>query len=84
MSVKWKTMKIVFRYGESSSGPLVKPQWPLVFDLIEDQVEQWDLMEKRLDCGWVFAPVAARLVVLTQSFDRFPNIVPGQDFTGYI
>ena len=30
MSVKWKTMKVVFRYSESTSGPIIKPQWPFV------------------------------------------------------
>ena len=59
MSVKWKTMKIVFRYTESASGPIVKPQWPLIFDLIDDPNEEWDLMAKRLDCIWVMGPVAA-------------------------
>jgi len=53
MSVKWKTMKIVFRFSESTSYPIVKPQWPLIFDLIDDPREEWDLIEKRLDCGWV-------------------------------
>ena len=61
MSVKWKTMKVVFRYSESTSGPIIKPQWPLVFDLIDDPVEEWDLIEKRLDCGWVVAPVSRLL-----------------------
>jgi len=28
MSVKWKTMKVVFRYSQSTSGPIIKPQWP--------------------------------------------------------
>ena len=27
MSVKWKTMKVVFRYSESTSGPIIRPQW---------------------------------------------------------
>jgi arylsulfatase len=84
MSVKWKTMKVVFRYSESTSGPIVKPQWPLVFDLIDDPVEEWDLIEKRLDCAWVFAPVAARLASLQQSAGRYPHIKPGQDFAGYL
>jgi arylsulfatase A-like enzyme len=83
MSVKWKHMKVVFRYTESTSGPIVKPQWPLVFDLIDDPVEEWDLIEKRLDCAWVFAPVAARLGALQQSAARYPNIKPGEEFTGY-
>ena len=53
MSVKWRTMKVVFRYSESTSGPIIKPQWPFVFDLIDDPNEEWDLIEKRLDCAWV-------------------------------
>lgn len=83
MSVKWRTMKVVFRYSNSTSGPIIKPQWPLVFDLIDDPVEEWDLIEKRLDCAWVLAPVAERLGALQQSVARYPNIKPGQEFTGY-
>ena len=83
MSVKWRTMKVVFRYSESTSGPIIKPQWPLVFDLIDDPVEEWDLIEKRLDCAWVFAPVATRLASLQQSAARYPHIKPGQEFGGY-
>ena len=83
MSVKWKTMKVVFRYSESTSGPIVKPQWPLVFDLIDDPVEEWDLIEKRLDCAWAIAPVSRLLGVLAKSAARYPHIKPGEDFTGY-
>jgi hypothetical protein len=61
MSVKWRTMKVVLRYTESTSGPIIKPQWPLIFDLIDDPGEEWDLMDKRLDCIWVLEPVAQRL-----------------------
>ena len=60
-----------------------KPQWPLVFDLIDDPVEEWDLIEKRLDCAWVLAPAAERLAALQRSIARYPNITPGQEFTGY-
>jgi arylsulfatase len=76
-------MKVVFHYSNSTSGPIIKPQWPLVFDLIDDPGEEWDLIEKRLDCGWVLAPVAARLGALQQSVARYPNIKPGEEFTGY-
>jgi arylsulfatase A-like enzyme len=31
MSVKWRTMKVVLRYTERTSGPIIKPQWPLIF-----------------------------------------------------
>lgn len=83
MSVKWRTMKVVLRYTESTSGPIIKPQWPLIFDLIDDPGEDWDLMAKRLDCIWVLGPVAQRLGALQQSAARYPNIKPGQEFTGY-
>ncbi len=83
MSVKWRNMKVVFRYSESTSGPIIKPQWPLVFDLIDDPCEEWNLIDKRLDCAWVFAPVAERLGALQKSFARHPNIKPGEEFTGY-
>jgi arylsulfatase len=83
MSVKWKTMKVVFRYSEGTSAPIIKPQWPLVFDLIDDPVEEWDLIEKRLDCAWVFAPVARLLASLQESASRYPHIKPGQEFAGY-
>jgi hypothetical protein len=64
MSVKWKTMKVVLRYSESTSGPIIKPQWPMAFDLIDDPNEEWHLMDKRLDCNWVLGPVAERLGAL--------------------
>lgn len=48
-------------------------QWPLVFDLIDDPVEEWDLIEKRLDCAWVLAPVARCLGALAQSAARYPT-----------
>ena len=83
MSVKWRTMKVVFRYSESTSGPIIKPQWPFVFDLIDDPNEEWDLIEKRLDSAWVVRPVAQRLGALQQSMTRYPNIAPGEEFTGY-
>lgn len=83
MSVKWKTMKVVFRYTESTSGPIIKPQWPLIFDLIDDPNEEWDLIEKRLDCAWVIGPVAQRLGALAQSAAQYPNIKPGEEFAGY-
>ena len=83
MSVKWRTMKVVFRYTESTSGPIIKPQWPLVFDLIDDPNEEWDLIEKRLDCAWVMLPVAQRLGALQQSAAKYPHVKPGEEFEGY-
>jgi arylsulfatase A-like enzyme len=83
MSVKWRTMKVVFRYSESTSGPIIKPQWPLIFDLIDDPNEEWDLVEQRLQGAWVVEPVAQRLGALQQSMAKYPNIKPGEAFDGY-
>ena len=83
MSVKWKTMKVVFRYSESTSGPIIRPQWPFVFDLIDDPTEEWDMIGKRLDAGWVLEPVAARLAALQASMVQYPNVEVGAEFTGY-
>ena len=69
--------------GESTSGPIVKPQWPLIFDLIDDPAEEWDMVEQRLEGAWAIAPVARRLGALQQSMTQCPNIKPGEDFTGY-
>ena len=54
-------MKVVLRYSESTSGPIIKPQWPFVYDLIDDPNEEWDLIDRRLDCAWVLHPVAEKL-----------------------
>ncbi|MEF2977252.1 arylsulfatase [Subtercola sp. YIM 133946] len=83
MSVKWRTMKVVFRYTESTSGPFIKPQWPFIFDLIDDPSEEWDLVQKQLQGAWVIAPIARRLGALAHSMAEYPNIEPGREFTGY-
>ena len=83
MSVKWRTMKVVFRYSESTSGPIIKPQWPLIFDLIDDPNEEWDMVAKSLEGAWAVEPVAARLGALQQSMAQYPNIAPGEAFDGY-
>jgi hypothetical protein len=41
-------------YSESTSGPIIKPQWPYIFDLIDDPNEEWDLIEKSLQGAWLW------------------------------
>ena len=69
--------------GESTSGPIVKPQWPLIFDLIDDPNEEGDMIEQRLEGAWAIGPVAERLGALRRSMAEYPNVKPGEDFTGY-
>jgi hypothetical protein len=56
---------------------------PLIFDLIDDPVEEWDLLNKTVLVGWVVEPVAKRLGALQRSMSEYPKVQPGQDFTGY-
>jgi hypothetical protein len=83
MLVKWRTMKVVFRSRESTSGAIVTPQWPLIFDRVDDPAGEWDMVEKSLQGAWVVEPVARTLGVLQQSMAEYPNIAPGQEFDGY-
>jgi hypothetical protein len=83
LSHKWKTMKVVFRYAESTSGPIIKPQLPLIFHLIEDPKEAWDLVQTRMGCAWLTVPAIPRIGSLMKSTAKYPNIKPGQEFEGY-
>jgi hypothetical protein len=60
----------------------VKRQWSLVFDLIDGPGEERDMIEKRLDRARVLARVVQRLGAPQQRLARYPNIAPGQEFTG--
>ena len=80
MAVKWRTMKVVFRYSESNSGPIFKPQWPMVFDLIKTRSSTGSV-DLRLDCAWVFYPVFERLGVFQQSVASYPNSLPDRNFS---
>jgi arylsulfatase len=83
MSAKWKNIKVVFRYAETFDGPIIKPQFPMAFDLIDDPGEQINLTSERMDMMWMFGPVIQRLIALEKSFAEYPNIKPGQEFDGY-
>ena len=83
MSGKWKNIKVVFRYAETFDGPIIKPQFPMAFDLTDDPGEQINLTSERMDMMWMFGPVIQRLIALEKSFAEYPNIQPGQEFDGY-
>ena len=83
MSGKWKNIKVVFRYAETFDGPIIKPQFPMAFDLTDDPGEQLNLTSERMDMMWMFGPVIQRLIALEKSFAEYPNIQPGQEFEGY-
>ncbi|MCK5313841.1 MAG: hypothetical protein KAJ53_01900, partial [Anaerolineales bacterium] len=63
--------------------PIIKPQFPMAFDLIDDPGEQINLTSERMDMMWMFGPVIQRLIAMQKSFAEYPNIQPGQEFDGY-
>ena len=83
MSIKWKMFKIIFRYSEGFDKPIVKPQFPIMFDLSSDPQERWNLFETRMDNTFTI-PVAFRAIMQYEmSLKKYPNIKPGEEFTGY-
>jgi len=87
ISAKWKTFKVHFRYTESTSwiAPYIKPQVPMVNDLIADPKETIDLMQSHLTYAWVIGAAMAPLIELGRSAAQFPNIGVGEeDFKGYV
>jgi arylsulfatase len=86
ISAKWKSMKVHFRYTESPSwiAPYVKPQIPMVCDLVSDPHETIDLMQSQLTAGWVIGAAMRPLVEFTASTERYRNIGVGEEgFEGY-
>jgi hypothetical protein len=81
--VKWKNFKVILRTSAGINEPIVKPQMPIVYDLINDPGERWNLWEQSMDMGWVFTPVYQQVVAFAQSVAKYPNIKTGQDFSGY-
>jgi arylsulfatase len=86
ISAKWKSFKVHYRYTESDSwiAPYIKPQVPMVCDLIADPQENIDLMQSQLTYAWVIGAASAPLVALAQSAAKFRNLEVGEeDFNGY-
>ena len=83
MSSKWRQVKVVFRYSEGISEPILRPQFPMAFDLGSDPGERYNLMNTKMDCGWMLAPIFRTVDAYEKSVAQYPNIKPGQEFTGY-
>ena len=83
MSVKWKIYKVILRYSEGVDKPIVKPQFPMFYDLSSDPHEDWNLMSTKLTNLWMMAPVYRAITQYEMSVKKYPNIKPGEDFKGY-
>ncbi|MDL2404623.1 arylsulfatase [Rhizobium calliandrae] len=83
MSVKWKNFKVVFRKSDGIDEPITDVQVPMVFNLIGDPGEHFNLWEVSLDMGWVYRPVFEQIEKFERSVTKFPNIKTGEEFKGY-
>jgi arylsulfatase len=83
MSVRWRIYKGIFRYVEGIDKPIVKPLFPMFYDLTSDPHEDWNLFDTRLDNGWMFGPMYREIVKYEQSVKKFRNVHTGEDFKGY-
>jgi hypothetical protein len=82
-SSKWRNVKAVFRWSPSIEGPIVKPQFPMVYDLGSDPSESVNLFAAKLDMGWMFGVAAAPVAEYEKTIAKYPNIKTGEEFTGY-
>jgi arylsulfatase A-like enzyme len=83
MSVKWKNFKVIFRKSDSINDPITDVQLPIVYDLLNDPGECWNLWETTMDMAWVLRPVTEQIMLFKQSVAKYPNIKTGEDFKGY-
>jgi hypothetical protein len=83
MSVKWKIYKTILRYSEGVDKPIVKPQFPMTYDLSSDPHEDWNLFDTRLDNGWILWPVFRTIGSYETTVKKYRNIKVGEEFTGY-
>jgi arylsulfatase A-like enzyme len=83
-AVKWRTLKVHFYTAEGTFAPIVEHTFPQVFDIKNDPGETRELWQSEgYSHLWVMKPVMGILTGLAVSQQAYPNIKPGQDFTGY-
>lgn len=83
MSCKWRNIKIWFAYSEGIDKPIVKPQFPMFFDLASDPGEEYNLFNAKMDMGWMFGIALKAVEAWQKSVAQYPNIEPGAEFKGY-
>jgi arylsulfatase A-like enzyme len=83
-SVKWRSLKVHFLTAEGTFSPIVQHTFPQVFDIKNDPGETRELFAAEgYSHLWVTKPVMEILGSLAISMKEYPNIPPGQDFSGY-
>jgi arylsulfatase len=83
LSVKWRHYKIIFRYSDGLEVPYVTPQFPMIYDLVSDPHEDFNLFSYDMTVGWLLAPAFRLIGEYQTSVGKYPNIRTGEDFRGY-
>jgi arylsulfatase len=83
MSVKLHNIKLWLRYSEGVEKPIVTPQIPMVYDLGSDPGERNSLFGAKMDIGWMYEMILPFVYEYEKSVAKYPNIKPGEEFTGY-
>lgn len=83
VSIKWEIYKAILRFSEGIDKPIVKPQFPMFFDLSSDPGENANLMATDMTIAWTFEPIFEDIMVYEESVKKYPNIKPGEEFEGY-
>jgi len=74
------------RYTEApvaADSPIIKPQFPMVYDLSSDPHEDNNLFYSALTIDWVLAPNIRIIEEYEGGLRKYPNIKVGEDFKGY-
>jgi arylsulfatase len=83
-SVKWRSLKVHFFTAEGTFSPIIKPTFPQVYDVKSDPGETRELWSSEgYSHLWVMKPVMEILKANAISMHKYPNIKPGEDFSGY-
>jgi arylsulfatase len=83
-AVKWRDMKIHFAATEGTHSIVQTYTFPQLFDIKEDVKESYELWgNDGYAHAWVMGPVSKILAGLANSMQQYPNIKPGQEFSGY-
>src|SRR4029078_6174252 len=86
--MSWRYYKMILRYTQGPeidavSQSYITPQLPLFYDLSSDPRERYNLWNTLMTMGWVYLPMLEIIGAYEKSVQEYPNIKPGEDFTGY-
>jgi arylsulfatase len=83
MSVRWRNIKVWWRFCEGMEHPFLAYSFPQFYDLGSDPSELYPLFQDKLDCGWELGIILKLMEEYEKSIEAMPNIKPGSEFKGY-